>query len=235
MWELDPPIIRPGFRNKSTIFAFIKKTSVMLRKHAYFLVIGFLLLLAACSKNTSKPNGSSNSTQLVGNYDFLYMTTNINVTESASYLGQTATVVILSGYKTQQNTGTVVFSADSAMGNGIGYSYDTTAMVIETDPGAAPDTTVQAFAGSVPATTSTSKYQVIGTDSVYFPGGVLGAGGITTGAPAAIAPPTGGHFTVKGDTLTITTKINQTYPDNINGIPTTATANVNATIILLKQ
>ncbi|HMI61899.1 MAG TPA: hypothetical protein VK518_13355 [Puia sp.] len=207
----------------------------MLRKHAYFLVIGFLLLLTACSKNTSKPNGSSNSTQLVGSYDFLYMTTNINVTESVSLAGQTASVVILSGYKTEQNTGTVVFSADSAMGNGIGYSYDTTAMFIETQPGVGPDTTVQVLSGSVPPTTSTSKYQIIGTDSVYFPGGVLGTGAITAGAPITIAPPTGGHFTIKGDTLTITTKINQTYPDNINGIPTTATAAVNATIILLKQ
>jgi len=206
----------------------------MLRKHVYFLVTGFLLLLTACSKNTSKPNGSSNSTQLVGSYEFLYMTTNINVTESGSFAGQTGSAVILSGYKTQQNTGTVVFTADSAMGNGIGYSYDTTATVIQILPGAAPDTTVQSLTGSVPATTSTSKYQIIGTDSVYFPGGVLGAGGIT-GAPAAIAPPTGGHFTIKGDTLSITTKINQTYPDNIEGIPTTATAVVNATIILLKQ
>ncbi|HTI91975.1 MAG TPA: hypothetical protein VL727_15385 [Puia sp.] len=206
----------------------------MLRKHAYFLVIGFLLLLAACSKNTSKPNGGSGSTQLVGNYDFLYMTTNIQVTESVSLAGQTATVLILSGYKTQQNTGTVLFTADSAMGSGIGYSYDTSATVIQTVPGAGPDTTVQAFTGSVLPTTSTSKYQIIGTDSVYFPGGVLGGGGIT-GAPAAIAPPTGGHFTIKGDTLIITTKINQTYPDNIQGVPTTATANVNATITLLKQ
>jgi hypothetical protein len=106
--------------------------------------------------------------------------------------------------------------------------------VIQTVPGAGPDTTVQAFTGSVLPTTSTSKYQIIGTDSVYFPGGVLGGGGIT-GAPAAIAPPTGGHFTIKGDTLIITTKINQTYPDNIQGVPTTATANVNATITLLKQ
>ena len=206
----------------------------MLRKQTYFLVTGFLLLLAACSKNTSKPNGSSNSTQLVGSYEFLYLTTNINVTESGSFAGQTGSAVILSGYKTQQNTGTVVFTADSAMGNGIGYSYDTIATVIKILPGAAPDTTVQSLTGSVPATTSTSKYQIIGADSVYFPGGVLGSGGIT-GAPAAIAPPTGGHFTIKGDTLSITTKINQTYPDNIEGIPTTATAVVNATIILLKQ
>ncbi len=205
----------------------------MLRKHAYFLVIGFLLLLTACSKNTSDP-GSSNSTQLVGNYSFLYMTTNINVTESVSFAGQTATVVILSGYQTQQNTGTVVFTADSAVGNGIGYSYDTTATVIETDPGSKPDTTVQSLTGTVPATSSASKYQVIGTDSVYFPGGVLGGGGIT-GAPAAVAPPTGGHFAIQGDTLIITTKINQTYPDTIQGIPTTATALANATIKLLER
>lgn len=200
----------------------------------YFLGLGFLLLLAACSKNTSRPNDSSGST-LVGSYDFLYLTTDIQVSEVASVAGQTITVQILSGYKTQQNTGTVVFSADSVIGNGIGYSFDTTATYIENDPGAAPDTVVQDFSGAVAATSSTSKYQIIGTDSVYFPGGVIGTGGITTSGGTAVASPTGGHFTIVGDTLTITTKINQTYPDNIAGFATTATSNVNATITLLKQ
>src|ERR1700743_982028 len=111
----------------------------MLKKQVYFLVTGFLLLLAACSKNTSRPNGNSNSTQLAGNYGFLYITTNINVTETGSFAGQTATGLIISGYKSKQNTGTVIFTADSALGNGIGYSYDTTATVIKTLPGAEPD------------------------------------------------------------------------------------------------
>lgn len=206
----------------------------MLRKHVYLFGIGCLLLLAACSKNTSK-EGVSNSAQLPGNYQFLYMTTGINVTESASLAGQTAQVVITSGYKTQQNTGTVIFTADSAIGNGIGYAYDTTSTVAQYTNGVLTSTTSQPLVGTVPATSSTSQYQVIGTDSVYFPGGVLGAGSITAGAPSAVAPPTGGHFSFKGDTLVITTKINQTFPDNINGIPTTATALINANIFLLKQ
>lgn len=206
----------------------------MLRKHAYLFGIGFLLLLAACSKNTSKETGT-NSTPLAGNYQFLYITTAINVTESGNVAGVPVQAVITSGYKTQQNTGTVVFAADSVTGNGIGYSYDTTATVVETVPGTAPVTTVQRLSGTVPATSSTSQYQVIGADSVYFPGGVLGTGSISTGTQAAIAPPTGGHFAFKGDTLTIVTKINQTSPDNINGVPATATTMVDATIYLLKQ
>lgn len=205
----------------------------MRRKHGYLFGAGFLLLLAACSKNTSTTN--SNSAPLAGNYQFLYLTTAINVTETASFAGQTAQLVITSGYKTQQNTGTVVFTADSTIGNGIGYSYDTTATSVETVPGTAPVTTTQRFTGTVPPTSSSSKYQIIGADSVYFPGGVLGAGSISTGSQAAIAPPTGGHFAFKGDTLTIVTKINQTSPDNINGVPATATTMVDATIYLLKQ
>src|SRR5260221_5101413 len=206
----------------------------MLRKHAYLFGIGFLVLLAACSKNTSV-DGNSNPAPLVGNYQFLYITTAINVTESGNVAGVPVQAVITSGYKTQQNTGTVVFAADSVTGKGIGYSYDTTATIVETVSGTAPVTTVQRFSGTVPANSSTSKYQVIGTDSVYFPGGVLGTGSISTGSQVAIAPPTGGHYAFKGDTLTIVTKINQTYPDNINGISTMATALVNATIFLLKQ
>lgn len=206
----------------------------MLRRCTLFLGAGFLLLMAACSKNNSK-EGSSNNGQLAGNYQFLYLTTAINLTEQASIGGHTAKLVIVSGYKTDQNTGTVVFTADSAIGKDIGYSYDTTTTTTEYDDGVAQTPQIDPFTGTVPPTSSTSKYQVIGTDSVYFPGGVLGAGSAISGSPVPVAPPTGGHFAFKGDTLTIVTNINQTYPDNLGGIPTTATAVVNATIYLLKQ
>jgi len=204
-----------------------------MRKYAFLVAAGCLVFVAACRKNTSTPGGSSG--QLVGNYAFLYLTTNINVNESATILGQTASATIIGGYKSQQNTGTVSFTADSAIGNGIGYSYDTTMMVVENLPGAGADTTYQRLSDTVPATSSSSKYQIIGTDSVYFPGGVLGTGGALAGAPVAVAPPTGGHFSFVGDTLIITTRINTTYPDNTFGVPATAVANVNATIKLLKQ
>jgi len=206
----------------------------MAKRSTLFLVAGLLLLMAACSKNSSKENGA-NSGQLVGNYQFLFLTTAINLTEEASIAGHTAKLVVVSGYKTQQNVGTVVFSADSVIGNGIGYSYDTTTTTTEYDDGVAQPAQVDPFTGTVPPTSSTSKYQLIGTDSVYFPGGVLGAGSVVSGASVPVAPPTGGHYAFKGDTLTIVTNINQSYPDNINGIPTTANAAVKATIYLLKQ
>ena len=204
-----------------------------MRKYAFLVAAGCLLLVVACSKNKSNPGGQTG--QLVGNYTFLYLTTNINANESVSFAGQTASVVLVGGYKTQQNTGTVVFTTDSTIGKGIGYSFDTTAMVIKNLPGAGPDTTYQQLSDTVAATSSTSAYTIIGTDSIYFPGGVVGAGNALAGSPIPVAPPTGGHFSISGDTLIITTKINTTYPDNSLGVPATVVANVNATIKLLKQ
>ena len=222
-----------GSDNKSTIFALRRTKPTVMRKYAFLVAAGFLLLVAACRKNTSVPGGTPGL--LIGNYNFLYLTTNANITESVTFAGQTASAVFLTGYKTKQNTGTVVFTSDSAIANGLGYSYDTTTTVIENQPGVAPDTTFQPLSGNVPPTSSSSRYQVIGVDSIYFPGGVLGTGSALAGAPAAVAPPTGGHFSFSGDTLIITSRINTTFPDNIQGIPTTATANVNVTIKLLKQ
>jgi hypothetical protein len=202
----------------------------------YLSAAGFLILLAACSKNTSTPgSGQSTSTpaQLAGNYTFLYIDASTNVTEQVSIAGQTAKFVTISNYRTVQNTGTVAFTTDSAFATGLGYTISTTLTAIQYQNGIAIDTVTQPYVQTIPATSSASKYQQIGTDSLYFPGGALGVGSLTAGTP--IVPPTGGHFLIKGDTLTITTKINQTYPDNISGIPTTATALANATIVLLKQ
>ena len=204
-----------------------------MRKYAFLVAAGCALLVVACRKNTSSPGGQTG--QLVGNYNFLYVTTTINANESVSFAGQTASVVLLGGYKTQQNTGTVVFTTDSTIGKGIGYSYDTTAMVIKNLPGAGPDTTYQTLSDTVAASSSSSQYTIIGADSIYFPGGVVGTGNALAGSPIPVAPPTGGHFSFVGDTLIITTKINTTYPDNSLGVPATVVANVNATIKLLKQ
>ncbi|MBS1660173.1 MAG: hypothetical protein JST68_03885 [Bacteroidetes bacterium] len=206
----------------------------MLRKVTLFAALGFFLLMAACSKNTSKPD-SNGSSSLVGNYTFAYMTTNVNVTESGSYLGQAIKVVGTTGYTTTQNMGTVTFTKDSLIGNGIGYSYDAPTTVIYYANNIPIDTTVDQASETVPPTSSRSTYQIIGADSIYFPGGALGLDGATAGAPVPVAPPTGGHFVVKGDSLFITAKINQSFPDSYNGIPVTATANVTATIAMKKQ
>jgi len=204
-----------------------------MRKYGFLVAAACMVLVVACHKNESRPGGQTG--QLVGNYNLVYLTTKSDASESVSYLGQTASVVLIGGYKTQQNTGTVVFTADSAIGNGIGYSYDTTAMAIKTIPGSPKDTTYEQLSDTVPATSSSSKYTIIGTDSIYFPGGVIGAGSALAGSPIPVAPPTGGHFSFVGDTLIITTVINTSYPDNSLGVPATVNASVNATIKLLKQ
>lgn len=208
----------------------------MLRKVTSLSGIGVLILLAACSKNTSKDtNGGNTSGQLVGTYQFAYMKTDLNLTESGSYLGQSIKVSGSTAYTTTQNVGTVVFTADSAKGNGIGYSYSAPVTTIYYTNNIPVDTTIDTNSDTVPPTSSSSKYQIIGVDSIYFPGGVLGLDGATAGAPPQVQLPTGGHFSIKGDSLFITTKLNTSFTDSYNGIPTSATVNFNATIAMKKQ
>lgn len=209
----------------------VGKASVM-RKFSLLAGIGFMVLLAACSKNTSRPSGGSNS-PLTGNYTFLYTTGNVNQTEQVTALGSTFNIVTTGSFRSINNAGTIQFTADSAIATGLGYDIDTTFTMVTYQNGSVANTSSQAFTQSFPPATSTSKYQVIGTDSVYFPGGALGTGSLTGGTQ--VAPPTGGHFTFAGDTLKITSKLNQTYPDNVSGVPTTAMIVADVTIVLLKQ
>ena len=204
----------------------------MRRKISLLAGTGLVLLIAACSKNKSIPNGGATS-PLTGNYTFLYTKGNINQTEQATVLGQSFSAVTNGSFRSISNTGTIQFTADSLIAVGLGYEIDTTFTTVTSQNGAVISTSNPAFTQSFPAANSTSDYKVIGTDSVYFPGGALGTGSLTGGTQ--VAPPTGGHFVFKGDTLLITSKINQTYPDNFEGVPTTATAVADVTIVLLKQ
>lgn len=208
----------------------------MLRKVTVSAVLGLFLLLGACSKNTSKDsNDNTSSSQLVGTYQFAYLTTDVSLTEVGSVLGQSIKVVGSTGYTTTQNTGTVVFTADSAKATNIGYAYDAPVTTIYYQNNVPVDTTVDQSSDVVAPTSSSSKYQIIGADSIYFPGGVLGLDQAVAASPVPITAPTGGHFTIKGDSLIITTKLNTTFADSYNGIPTTATINFTGRIALKKQ
>ena len=186
--------------------------------------------MASCHKNNSSSGGS---TKLVGNYTFLYGTADITLVESVTLLGQTASLTNITSYKTLDNVGTVQFTADSMKSVGVGYSVDTITMVIDKEPGQAPDTAFAPFAKTIDPVSYTSHYQVIGTDSIYSEGGFLASGSLTAGTN--IAPPSGGHFSFSGDTLIITSKVNMTYPDHVGGTATTANLSGNAVFKLLKK
>jgi hypothetical protein len=203
----------------------------MLRKLTPLFLIASLLVIASCHKSNSAAPG--NPAQLVGNYQFLYVSVSVQAITQASGAGQTEKTISNSNYKTIDNSGTVTFTKDSIAWKGIGYTADYNAFVSEYLNGVLSDTLSYPITLTLDPVNSTTKYDVIGQDSLYVHGGypTAGIGGGTT-----IAPPSGGIFSFKGDTLFLTSKVNQTNPpQTMSGVTITTSANGVAVMALLKQ
>jgi hypothetical protein len=85
---------------------------------------------------------------------------------------------------------------------------------------------------TVAPASSTVSYQLIGQDSINFPNGSLFAVKLNTGQSAQIS---GAHFTVSGNILTLTSTIDQTMNETIDGVTLPTTALIKSTITLTKQ
>ncbi|GGB25273.1 hypothetical protein [Puia dinghuensis] len=192
-----------------------------------------LLVLALVIVSCHKSNVGGNSAQLVGNYQFLYLSAQVQSISQASGGGQTQKAVTYSNYKTTQNTGTVTLTADSLASKGVGYTAAFTSLTYEYVNGVLTDSISFPFSLTYPPSSTSTKYDVIGQDSIYFHGGYLVSG---FGGGSTLAPPSGGHFSFKGDTLFITSHVNQTTPpQNSGGISVTGSESGVATIALLKH
>lgn len=199
-------------------------------KFTLLCLIALSLVIASCHKNNSV---AGNSAQLVGNYKFLYLSAQTQSISQVSGGGQTIRTVTYSNYKTVQNTGTVTFTQDSIASKAVGYAANTTSASYIYQNGVLTDSIAMPFSVSVPPSNSATKFDVIGQDSIFFHGGYLAMG---LGGSSAIAPPSGGRFSFKGDTLFITSKVQQTTPPQTSGGATsTATASGVGIFALLKQ
>jgi hypothetical protein len=195
------------------------------------LVLSFCLLFSvACKKSNHSSNSGSNP--LVGSWTFVGETTNADITSSISIGPITAQVINLIDFRTINNSGSLTFTSDSLDAVGVGYSIDTSYVTIES-AGGVSDTSVSPLTATVKATDTASSYQLIGQDSIYFPNGSPFAMNIDS-----IQPPikiNGGHFTISGATLIITSTISQSGNETINGITAPTTGTISSVITLSKQ
>jgi hypothetical protein len=202
----------------------------MLNRSLLLAVATCLLFSVACKK--SNHSGNSVPSPLVGNWNFDGETSNIDITSSISIGPISAQVINLIDFRTLNNVGSLTFTSDSLEAVGVGYTIDTTYMTIES-AGGLSDTTISTLATTAKPTDTASNYQLIGQDSIYFPNGSPFALNIDS-----IQPPIqihGAHFTISGSTLTITSTINQSGNETINGITAPTTGTIQSVITLSKQ
>ncbi len=182
----------------------------------FILCLSCGLIVISCKKS----NSSSTSTNAVtGTYTFVNMNVQSKETQNEA---NGIVAVAVANYITQNNTGTIQFTADSMAANGVGYSVDTSVITSFYLSGTlyAADTT--AFTATVPATSTTQAYKLVGTDSLYFPNGGLIPTGLTSSGAGS-----GARFVVTGDTL----KLYTSASDTTSGVIQSGTG----VITLLKQ
>jgi hypothetical protein len=199
---------------------------------SFFLAITICLLLSVACKKSNHSGNNSGTDPLIGSWTFVGETTNANITSSASFGPITVKVVNLIDFRTLDNVGILTFTSDSLDAVGVGYSIDTT-YTTYTYTGLSIDTTVSQLLTTVPPTNTSVSYQLIGQDSIYFPNGSPFTLNVDS-----IQPPIqikGAHFMISGSTLTISSTLNQSGNETVNGITAPTTGTVSSVITLTKQ
>lgn len=199
-------------------------------RRLYFLCsFVLLLLIVSCHKSNS---GGGNSSQLPGNYKFLYVIAQVQSISQLSGGGMNEKDVSNTNYTTTQNAGTVVMTKDSISLKGVAYTATTNVKSYTYESGVLTDSISFPFTETVPPLNTSTKYDIIGSDSIYFHGGYL----VSLGGASNIAQPSGGRFSFKGDTLFIISKMQQNQPSQSSGgLTVSSSASAVETVVLLKQ
>jgi hypothetical protein len=182
------------------ICVFVK--TIFMRKSGRFVIYSAVFFcFIACKKDN---NSSSGSSGLSGNWTFMGMHATTSATAVDKGGGFNTKDVTTSDYTTTANGGTVGITGNTMTGTGITYSANIIAFATEYENDIQLDTFSTSIPFTVPATNSSSEFEVIGKDSIHYTGSNLfGSGG--SGAPAA----TGSKFSISGNMLTITSVVVQ--------------------------
>jgi hypothetical protein len=193
----------------------------------------FLFIFIACKKDNGSGGGGATPTALAGNWTFSSLTAKTQSTVTATSGGLTDKDLTVSQYTTTNNSGLITFSADSMYGKGIGYSINTVAKGYEYENGVLLDSVDAPFSFTYPSSNSASKYQLIGKDSIYFPGGGLVNPPGSSGSIPTVA--SGGHIVFNGNTISITVSINQNTTQSAGGITAVSQDQGVETVTLTRQ
>jgi hypothetical protein len=199
----------------------------MVNKITFLSTVLVLLMTVACKKSNS--GGSSTTNPLTGTtWNFVDLTSDANLTATEPGV---ASVVDITDFTTIDNSGTITFTADSMSGSGIGYTIDTSYTTITTIGTTPPDTVTTAYTTTISPTSSSTSYQLVGTDSIYFGASTPFAVSLYAGDTIKIE---GGHFTISGNTLTLTSSIDQPGTITYSVLTVPSVTVIKSTITLTK-
>lgn len=168
--------------------------------------LAVIALLASCKKDKT----DNNTAGIEGTYKLKYISAKTNSTLTGSFGDK---VVTLADYTTENNQGTVVFDGSTISATGLAYSVNSSSTYYLYDGPDLIDSASFPLILSLPATSSTAPYQLIGSDSIYFPQGSA-TSPATGGATTTVA--SGGRYSWNGNELTIKQNVSRdsTFQDS---------------------
>jgi hypothetical protein len=172
-----------------------------MRKTATWTILSAIFI---CFIACSKENNNTNTSALSGNWAFNGFHATTSSTAQDTEAGVVFKTVTISDYTTTSNAGTINISGNTMAGAGITYVANMNIFATDYEDGVITDTFSITVPFNIPPTSSSSTFEVIGTDSIHYTStGIFGSGG--SGTPAA----TGAKFSIAGDILTLTTNVAQ--------------------------
>jgi len=200
----------------------------MANKITVLSAVFVIIVMGACKKSNS---GSSSSTNPLTGTTWNFVDLSSNATLTATETGIiSATVIDKTDFTTIDNSGTITFTADSMAGSGVGYTIDTTYTTYTYVAGTG-DTVTTPYTTMISPTSSSTSYQLIGSDSIYFGSGTPFSVSLYAGDTVKIE---GAHFSISGNTLTLTSTVNQAGNVTYNSITAPSVTQINSTITLSK-
>ena len=157
--------------------------------------LAVIAMLASCKKDNDTPGSTAG---LEGTYKFKYLSAQTNTTSTGSAGDK---IVTTSDYTTENNQGTIVFTNTSLSATGLAYSVNSSAKYDLYDGTNLISSGSQPLTFNLPASSSTSQYKLVGTDSIYFPQGSATSSLPGGGTTATLA--SGGRYSWNGNLLTI--------------------------------
>jgi hypothetical protein len=183
-------------------------------KKIILLYATFLFIFTSCKKDSGGSNNSPDA--LSGTWKFTSLTAQTEVTDEYNVSGDDFKYVTTSNYASENNVGTIAFSGGTATSTAVSYSVDTSVYVASYENNVFIENDTSAFQVTIPSSSSTATYKIIGTDSVFFANGFVTSTDLTGGAPQP-ATPIGYKFNISGSILTMTSAIIKDSTQNVGG------------------
>lgn len=179
--------------------------------------------------------GGSNTTNIIGNWNFVGSNAKTYAALSFSESGQDIKSITISDYDTENNVGTLIVSDNQFIFKGIGHIVDDEANSRTYINGILINDVTEPFNATYPPSDETRDYVRNNNDSITFTNMMANLPDPSGGVTSVPTGPMGGKIGWVNDTLTVKVNYGATQTITQGGIPATFEARIEGTMKFKRQ